>query len=89
MARWLHTLDIKHDWKLAEAEQIKAPELARRIVPKMRELDERMPHHGALDLANELQEIADDSTSDFDDFDEVWERVYDWADAARVWVKIF
>lgn len=34
-----------------------------------------------------VDELAD--TTDTDDFDNVWDAFYDWADAHRVWVETF
>lgn len=40
--------------------------------------------HGLGGLIFELEE-----TEDLDDFNEVWNDIYDWADANRLWIQVF
>lgn len=83
MANWLRTLDIKNEWKLAKKHELSPQELATIVAKRLRE----MRPHGIPDvddvragLIEEFEAFAADEYLDNDDFDELWERLYDWAD---------
>lgn len=86
MAKWKATLDIREDWQAAEREQISVQVLCERLIPKLEDIGRKL-NDNLSDFITELQEIVDDPNAEFDDFDEVLEDLYDWADDNRVWVE--
>jgi len=82
MVNWKRTLDVSEYWKKAQDREIDAVTLAKYISAALTCLcieDE------------ELNEIIEEFTlldGNFDDFDDVWCRLYDWADEGhRLWLK--
>ena len=71
--RWLNTVDIREVWQAAKRGEITVAALISAIAPKLRDF----PRY----LVDQL-----DGISDPDDFDVVWVKIYDWADANRVWI---
>jgi hypothetical protein len=63
------------------------------IEQKRNEIVHRIKVSNFYDEENdgELWEIVDElsGVQDVDEFDAVWDRFYDWADYARVWVETF
>ncbi len=74
--RWLHKVDVSLEWGKALRKELDIPDLVSIMVPKLRE-------KGAPeDLLEDLLDTYDPA-----DFDEVWSRVYDWADENSVWIE--
>ena len=84
MANWRWTLDIKYDWRAARDNKITIYELAQRIAKKLK---------GATAFYERWEWILQftmlPKDVDGDEFDELWDRFYDWADRMRIWVKAF
>ena len=73
MSYWKETIDIAQDWQRCKQGEISISELVPIIVAKF---------HGVPKyLLDQLSGISDP-----DEFDDVWEQIYDWADAHRVWI---
>jgi len=81
MGNWVWTLDIKDDWQA----EIPVRELAHRVAAKLRGAPPYVT--GVREWIDAFSEATEDWTSD--DFDAVWDRLYDWADLQRVWIKTF
>lgn len=84
---WSHNVKIGTIWQALENEDITVNESAKLIASKLRTLVPRVDNDGYV--AIELEELCDDLVADAHDaesFDDVWERVYDWADRNRVWI---
>ncbi len=85
MANWQIRLDIKDDWNLASERKISAKELASRVANKLQSLKSIK---GFPEIEDEKQELIeellgfseDPGELDFNDFDGVMSRLYDWAD---------
>lgn len=77
MNHWMKTIDV------SDVFRGNAPWPERRdiMVSRVRALD-------PIDSDGELQDIADDLAvaEDGDEWDDPWDRFYDWADENRVWV---
>ena len=85
MALWVAKVNIKDEWQKARAGEISVHELVRILAPKFRGL---VRTDGELeDLIDEMEAL--DSESTLDDFDDVWDRIYDWADSNHVWIATF
>jgi hypothetical protein len=95
MAQWVRKLDIAESWQNCKQGKITVKELAEDIVKKL----EAFEHTGDDELQYIIQQFKDiDATSNFDDFDEVMEALYDWADTPlddvrngrkNCWINVF
>lgn len=86
MIRWNYTLNIKEEWEQAKNDEISVQELAKIIAEKTKKF--KLEDFDKDDLIFELEEFSKDDSLDKDDFDELWNQYYDWADSRRVWVAI-
>lgn len=86
MPIWRARLEIADLWKARRNDEISLAELCRGIVDRGRALPVPIPAR----LFAPLEALANDPEGDdVDTFDAAWSRIYDWADMARVWIKIF
>jgi hypothetical protein len=98
MAQWQRTLNIKDVWE-SEDIQLIAQTAADRLQALTPLTDEfYWLEDKRLELVDELRGLANDSTADAEDFDEIWVEVYAWADTPLdtkwngkkvCWVKTF
>lgn len=86
MIRWNYTLNIKEEWRQAKNDEISVQELAKIIAAKTKKF--KLEDFDKEDLIFEFEEFSKDDSLDKDDFDELWNQYYDWADSRRVWVVI-
>ena len=86
MAQWFHTLNIKEEWHQAKNNEITVQQLSEIIVKKLKKI--KIDSFEKDDLIMEFIEFSEDKSLDKDDFDDLWNEFYDWADSNRVWVKI-
>lgn len=96
MALWLHRLKITVEWKQAENGELDPQALAAAIVLKLQELGGTANIDDVLqEVVEEFEALAEDQDADFDDFDDVMSRLYDWGDTAlrpgvkRCWIATF
>jgi len=87
MTNWIETLEVKEDWKLAEKDAITVQEFVKRTLPKLKSLKSR--DNILSRIITELELFAGDDDLDGDDFDEIWEKLYNWADYHKVWIRTF
>jgi len=81
MAKWVHKLQIKSEWQACKDGQITLKDLALVAIKKLdafgikddQELDDIIEEF--TDFAEEKKKMQTDK-----EFDEIWERLYDWAD---------
>lgn len=78
MVYWRYRLELKDDWAAAKADNLQPHELAQRIVEKAKALPVFDADEELQDIMTDFEFITDDSM--FDDFDDVLEQLYDWAD---------
>lgn len=82
MGRWVDRVelgDVFHDDNVTVSH--KAAVIKERMTP----LDKKFESGGELlDLLDELVEVSADE--DPDEFDVIWDQIYDWADANSVWI---
>jgi len=90
---WHRTLDLVHCWKAAEAKEITPQQLAKTVAEKLKNLAKSLEGDNAEEcslLAEELDSAEEDPKFDFDDFDDVMERIYDLGDTEiRRGTKLF
>ena len=91
MAKWNHTLDIKLEWQQAEKDEITIQQLASVAAKKLSKIDfkDEDVNFNRDEFVDELEGLSEDLTASKDDFDNVWERLYDFSDEYRLWIKIF
>ena len=79
MATWKYKINVKEEWKKAQNDEISLQELAGLIATKL----ETLPCYKDEDLqtiVEDLENFSEDPSGTKDDFDYVWEAVYDWGD---------
>lgn len=95
MAHWINTIDVKDLWE--EGDFHKIAESDSQQLGKIKCTDLYLEGQRE-DLAYELRELAQDEESDVQDFDYVWNMLYDWADTPLdenwngrklCWIKTF
>jgi hypothetical protein len=89
MANWKHTLDLSDIWN-SEPNSELYTEISKRLTAKAAE----MKNAGTIteEDYDDLCDVSDDiqSITDVEDFDNLWDEVYDWADHDhRLWIKTF
>lgn len=78
MAQWQRTLYMADVWDSCDIPLV-AREATKRLEALAPFSDEDVEFE-KQDLIDELRSLAEDPLADNHDFDEVWARVYDWAD---------
>ena len=79
MSQWKYTLHIKNEWKACKEGMMNIKDLALSVIKKLQafkieddfELD---------DIIEELQFFTTQEEQDVNEFDNIWSRLYDWAD---------
>lgn len=92
---WKHKLDIKEAWdKASEDDDFK--ELSRVVIKKLKKLDFGPDFNDERDgLVDAFQDLIDDKTANVNEFDSLWNDLYDFADTALdhgkklLWVATF
>lgn len=101
MANWKRTVNIAEEWNKTRDGEMTIQELSAVIVTRLKEVEpfhDRDIDEELENLIEEFQTLAEDSSSDTDDFDEIYDRLCDWGDTkldnqwngAKVcWIKTF
>lgn len=76
MANWMYRLDIKDEYKEAEAGTLKPHEMAHRIAEKIKALS--VYDFELREIVDSFKAIVEGDT--FDDTDDVMAMLYDWGD---------
>jgi len=90
MANWVIKIDIADIWqKYEDDEDFDAFKEA--LIPvlqsKVEEVVDELGDGVGMEYEDMIQEI--ENTEDVDEFDYVWQDMYDWADANMVWLGTF
>lgn len=91
MANWVIKIDVADIWqKYEDDEDFDAfkEELLPILKSKVEEVSKKLGEEEAMefeDLVSEIEYNADDE----DEFDYIWQQLYDWADSNRVWLGTF
>ena len=80
MANWKYRLELKEDWAAAKDGALQPHELAQRIAEKARALSIYEADDELQGIVTDFQYVSEDSKATFDDFDDVMELLYNWAD---------
>lgn len=86
MANWLYVLDLKDFWE--KSDEIGVQEVAKRTANKLLKLIEQMKSNTKIkpfieeleDIQFEMQELGKIKDLDYEDFNIVFEQLYDMAD---------
>lgn len=85
--KWNHTVNVVGPWQKAENNEITASQLAGELVTALEKLPKELL--STLDMLDELREFSNESPGDDDEFDDLFDDVYAWADNNSVWIKTF
>lgn len=80
MANWKYKINLKEEWKAAQAGEMTIQQLAQRVRHLLGRLPVAKTDATLAALIEDFQGIVDDPYTDADDFDEVWAQLYDWGD---------
>jgi len=80
---WQHTLDIADIW---QNDDLTLVELRDRIVTRIKTNRWYTTQDEGSDLHEAVDELGDITTPD--DFDAVWDTIYDLADTDRCWIRL-
>lgn len=86
---WQFRLNIKPEWAKAKDGKITVQELAKVIAAKLDKIDfgNDDANYESETLVEQFEEISRDETAGRDEFDDVMEELYDFADASALWVS--
>ena len=76
MANWKYRLELANEWQQAKTSKLTPKHLGSLVAQKARKLTAIDPV--LWSIAAEFEKLSEDAT--FDDFDDVLEQLYDWAD---------
>ena len=82
MANWQRTLDLMPEWNMAKNNEMSTQSLALVVADRLsclRPLGGNIEQE-RLDIIGEFVDLSKDDSADNDDFDLIFERLYDWAD---------
>jgi hypothetical protein len=94
MANWIATLHIKDIWKASKNNELSVIDLAHSIATRLKLLKPTLEKikNNFIDL-EDLDFLIDDlemfNREDKNEFDLLWNFIYDWADRNRIWIEIF
>ena len=86
---WKYRLDVRDIWGKTKDGEMSLADFCTVVVKRIDTLLESM---GLLDrmwlkdIRNSIAELAVDSFPEVEDFDDIWDDLYDWANSARCWV---
>lgn len=85
MADWKHNLDVSDLWRQGKERTISAKEMGAELSKRLG----TVPTDSYLEtLRREFENLPSDAT--FDDFDDVLEKLYSWADDGhKLWLQTF
>lgn len=86
--RWITILDIAVDYHAADKDEITVQCLAERIYPQLERVATKL---GIADdevscLVDDLKAFSNKHRAHKDEFDQLMDSLYDWADRVGVWV---
>lgn len=92
---WNHHVDLLPEWEQAKEDEITVKNLIGVIQERFKlylperlfeEVEPLLEELGDLELFEDSRHGEDVDTHEFD---VIWNQIYDWADARRVWIKTF
>lgn len=83
MANWQRTLVLKDVWPKFREDELSVQEVAKVVSERLAELKPFNVKHidkQKEELVDEFEALSEDEDADTNNFDDVLERLYDWAD---------
>lgn len=88
MATWKYHLNIKTEWDATKNAELSVQELASVIADRLAAIDFGDDDNFRRDnLVEDFQVLADDEGADTDEFDALFNELYNFADEVRLWVQ--
>ena len=88
MAEWKATISVKADWNLRKEGKITLKQLVENILNKLKSFDDGTDPE-LCDIICDFEGFIEEDSDDVEDFDRIWNDVYDWADRNRIWIETF
>lgn len=89
MAQWFSRLEFKTLWKSYDDGGISIQNVANQVSAALEAHVNYSNDPELQGIAEEFKEFSSDTSADADDFDDILDRLYDWADGARCWIATF
>lgn len=80
MAKWKYKIDVKDIWRKAKAGEVTVQELSADVAQKLKALPVYKSDPELKDIVDEFESLAEDKLAEDHEFDDVWERLYEWGD---------
>jgi len=79
MAKWKYKLDVKKEWKDCKDKNLSIKDLIISVITKLEQL--QIKEDELLDcIIADFKTLSDSNECDSDNFDSIWNMLYDWAD---------
>ena len=89
MPNWKHTIDIKETFKKCKNEDYPCYHLAGEIVEKLNKLPKPFKNEQLQEIIENLEEFHKEKNEDVEEFDDIFDELYNWADFYRLWINVF
>jgi hypothetical protein len=90
MSKWKKTFDVSDMWRKAKNDEITIQVLSKTVAERLEKLKKSDDYGLEIeDFVDEFKDFSQDESLDKNDFDNIWNRFYNFADRNRIWVKIF
>jgi Zn-dependent M32 family carboxypeptidase len=91
MAKWIMKIDVSDIWQKYEDDN-DFEAFKSELLPVLQSKTEKISNVLGEDEAREYEDMVQEiefSADDEDEFDYIWQDLYDWADANKVWISTF
>jgi hypothetical protein len=79
MAEWKYVLDVKDAWQKTKKNELTIKEFISILITKVQELN--IQNDSLLEyLMEDFKGLLEEDSIDIEEFDGLWEELYDWAD---------
>ena len=85
MSGWMHNIDLSQEWPLAESVALSPQNFSTVVVKKLRAIgkyDDEILSRDLENLIGRFEELSEDEKSSKDEFDDVMDDLYEWADTS-------
>lgn len=83
MGKWKGNIDVKKEWnQLKDLDTLEAKEQLQPLISKLQS-------NALYQFNDEFKHLVDAlaKSTNFDEFNELWDEIYDWADNNHVWIN--
>jgi hypothetical protein len=97
MAQWMYKMDVKNEWKATKEGRMTIPQLSSIVLKKLKAFKIEGDYE-IESIMEEFELLASNDEASIDNFDYIWEKLYDWADTPldnqwngkkNCWIEIF